>query len=243
MAFDEDEILPGWETARGPHGGYVMALLVRAMERAVDDDMRQPRSLTTHFLRPPAVGPITTSVTVERAGRSMTTVTARLEQDGKPVALGIGAFAGAYGGPDIGARPMPEVAPPGEPAPPIPGAPPVTERLALQPRFGDAPFTGSQDPHVGGWIDLRESGPIDGPALCVLADGWYPAIWPQLGTFSPAPTIDLTVHVRAPLPVIGPLLTRFTSRLSRDGYFEEDGELWAKDGTLVAHSRQLGLLL
>src|SRR3954454_25279898 len=109
MAFDENEILPGWETARGPHGGYVMALLVRAMERAVDDDARQPRSLTTHFLRPPAVGPITTTATVERAGRSMTTVTARLEQNGKPVALGVGAFAGAYPGPEVGEVPMPAV--------------------------------------------------------------------------------------------------------------------------------------
>src|SRR4051812_37962610 len=135
MAFDEDQILPGWETARGPHGGYVMALLVRAMERAVDDEARQPRSLTTHFLRPPAVGPITTSATVERAGRSMPTVTAGLEQTGRRVALGVGAFSGAYGGPDIGGRPMPDVAPPGEPSEPIPGAPPVTEQLALQPRF------------------------------------------------------------------------------------------------------------
>jgi|1186.fasta_scaffold300761_2 acyl-CoA thioesterase len=243
MAFDEDEILAGWETARGPHGGYVMALLTRAMERAVGDAARQPRSLTTHFLRPPKVGPITTTATVERAGRSMSTVTARLEQDGKPVALGLGAFSGPYDGPDIGERPMPEVAPPGEPAPPIPGAPPVTERLALQPRFGDAPFTGSDDPHVGGWIDLRETQPIDGPALCVLADGWYPAIWPRLTSFSPAPTIDLTIHVRAPLPVQGPLLARFTSRHARDGYFEEDGELWSADGTLVALSRQLALLL
>ena len=58
-----------------------------------------------------------------------------------------------------------------------------------------------------------------------------------------APTIDLTVHIRAPLPVTGPLLARFTSRLASDGFFEEDGELWAPDGTLVAQSRQLALLL
>src|SRR3954462_15938759 len=130
MAFDEDEILAGWETARGPHGGYVMALLTRAMERAVGDPARQPRSLTTHFLRPPKVGPITTTASVERAGRSMSMVTERLEQDGKPVALGLGPFSGPYDGPDMDEQPMPKVAPHVDPVPPIPGAPPVTERLA-----------------------------------------------------------------------------------------------------------------
>ena len=76
-----------------------------------------------------------------------------------------------------------------------------------------------------------------------MADGYYPAIWPRLTELLPAPTIDLTIHFRAPLPYSGPVLARFTSRLARDGYFEEDGELWSPDGTLVAQSRQLALLL
>ncbi|WP_053226028.1 thioesterase family protein [Solirubrobacter soli] len=249
MAFDEDialsptgegAIADGWATPRGPHGGYVMAIVANAMQRAAD---RQLRSITAHFLRPPRVGPVSVHTTTERAGRSMSTVSARMEQDGKPVALALAAFSGAYEAPEIGAVPMPVVAPPAATADPLPGAPPFTERLALQPRFGDAPITGSDSSVVGGWIDLPERDELDGPALCVLADGYYPAIWPRLTEAYAAPTIDLTVHVRAPLPVTGPLLARFTSRLARDGFFEEDGELWTSDGTLVAQSRQLALLL
>ena len=249
MAFDDDialtpegdgAIADGWATPRGPHGGYVMAILARAMD---GDPGRQPRSLTAHFLRPPAVGPINVTTEVVRAGRSMTTVSARMEQAGKPVALALGAFSGAYEAPRLGEVPVPAVAPPqAEPAP-LPGAPPFAHRLALQPRFGDPPLSGSGRSEVGGWIDLPETGALDGAALCVLADGYYPAIWPRLTELHPAPTIDLTVHVRAPLPVSGPLLARFTSRLARDGFFEEDGELWTRDGTLVAQSRQLALLL
>jgi acyl-coenzyme A thioesterase PaaI-like protein len=250
MAFDDDialgadghgAIAAGWETARGPHGGYVMALLARAMEQAASG--RRPRSVTVHFLRPPTVGPVRAVPVVERAGRSMTTVTARLEQDGRPVALGVGAFAGPYPAPSVGAWEMPAVAPPEDDVPPLPDAPPFIRQLVLQPRFGDRMFSGSSNGEVGGWIGLREPRPLDGPVLCIFADAWYPAIWPRLTEFHAAPTIDLTVHFRCPLPVAGPLLARFTSRLSRDGYFEEDGALWAADGTLVAHSRQLALLL
>ena len=257
MAFDDDialapaadgalegTIAEGWTAPRGPHGGYVMAMLLHAMELAVADPARQPRSLSVHFLRPPQLGPVTARPVVERAGRALTTATARLEQDGMPVAIGVGAFSPAWDAPALGEAPMPAgVAPPGEPAAPFPGAPPFAQQLDMHPRFGDAPFTGSTKLEVGGWIDLREERPLDGPALCVLADGWYPAIWPRLTEFLAAPTIDLTVHFRASLPRTGPLLARFRTDRASDGFFTEDGELWATDGTLVAQSRQLGLLL
>jgi acyl-CoA thioesterase len=56
-------------------------------------------------------------------------------------------------------------------------------------------------------------------------------------------TIDLTIHFRAKLPLPADwLLVRFESRLARDGFIEEDGELWTTDGRLIAHSRQLALL-
>jgi acyl-CoA thioesterase len=78
----------------------------------------------------------------------------------------------------------------------------------------------------------------------MLADAWFPAPWPRLAALAPAPTIDLTVHFRTSLPLDDSLLLgRFRSNLVREGFFDEDGELWTPDGTLVAQSRQLGLLL
>ena len=34
-----------------------------------------------------------------------------------------------------------------------------------------------------------------------------------------------------------------TTTTADEGFLEEDGQLWSPDGTLIAHSRQLGLLL
>jgi acyl-CoA thioesterase len=262
LAFDDDialkeedgawhgAVADGWDTPRGPLGGYVMAIVLNGMMLATADDRRQPRSLTVHFLRPPHAGPVTVRPTVERAGRTLSTVTARLEQDGRLVALALGAFSTPWPGPEIADAPMPEVEPPDESRPPIPDItqgrprPNFARRLTMQRRFGDLPFTRSEHAVVGGWLGLAEHRPLDALTVAVLADAWFPAPWPRLAELAPAPTIDLTVHFRAALPLPdGMLLGRFTNSVVRDGFFDEDGHLWAQDGTLVAQSRQLGLLI
>jgi len=144
---------------------------------------------------------------------------------------------------------MPAADPPGDEEvgrePPRENMPPFLEKLEMQHRFGAPPFSGAAQAEIGGWLGLREERPIDAAAIAVLADAWFPAPWPRLKALAPAPTIDLTIHFRAPLPIEGErlLLGRFQTTLVRDGFFEEDGELFTPDGTLVAQSRQLGLLL
>ena len=116
--------------------------------------------------------------------------------------------------------------------------------MVFQRRFGAPLFSGAEHGEVGGWLGLREERPIDALTVAILTDAWFPAPWPRLQALAPAPTIDLTIHFRIPLPLEdGLLLGRFRSNLVRDGFFDEDGELWTPDGTLVAQSRQLGLLI
>jgi acyl-CoA thioesterase len=242
------ELADGWATPRGPLGGYVMALMLRAFELEVADPGRSPRSVTMHFLRVPEVGPVEVAATVERSGRSLSTLSGRMTQDGRLVGLALGAYSAPWESPLLGAETLPDVAP-AEAREPVPdlgrGTPPAfTEQLTMQHRFGPPPFSGADSGETGGWLGLREERPVDALAIAVLADAWFPAPWPRLKALAPAPTIDLTIHFRVPLPLPDCLLLgRFTNRLVRDGFFDEDGELWSPDGTLVAESRQLALLL
>ncbi len=71
-------IADGWATPRGPLGGYVMALVLRGFEHAIGDEARSARSATMHFMRPPVVGPVQVRAKVERAGRSLTTVSGQM---------------------------------------------------------------------------------------------------------------------------------------------------------------------
>jgi len=245
----EGAIAAGWETPRGPLGGYVMAIVLRGLALAVGDPERTARSATMHFLRVPEAGPVTVRATVEREGRSLTTVSGRLEQGGKLLGLALAAYSKPWESPLLEADPMPALdAPDGrEPIGAIEGRrvpPEFASRLSMQHRFGAAPFSGAERGEIGGWLGLIEERPIDALTIAVLADAWFPAPWPRLSELAPAPTIDLTIHFRAPLPLPdGLLLGHFTNSLVRDGFFDEDGQLWSADGALVAQSRQLGLLL
>jgi hypothetical protein len=60
----------------------------------------------------------------------------------------------------------------------------------------------------------------------------------ELGSPGWAPTLELTVHVRA-RPAAGWLRLRHETRNLAGGMFEEDCEVWDAAGRLVAQSRQL----
>jgi acyl-CoA thioesterase len=239
-----------WSAPRGPNGGYLAAIVLRALEAEVGDPDRHARSLTCHFLRPPADGPVEIAVAVERAGRSVTALTARLEQDGRLCVVAVAAFGMDYAGAGDWATPAPAAPPPEDVAPWSAGdhGPPIARRIEMRPVFGSQPLGAGTEALTGGWLRLAEPAPPDAAALAFYADAWLPAPFARLAAPVAAPTIDLTVHFRAPgavaaLAAEDHLLVRFRSTTAAGGFFEEDGELWAPDGTLLAQSRQLALLL
>ncbi len=243
----------GWWVVRGPNGGYIAALLVRALERAVADAARMLRSLTVHYVRAPGEGEARVETTLERAGRSVTTASARLLQGGQLQALALAAFALPRPSAELHHALRPEV-PPHEACPPRSGSGiPIRERFELRFAIGPPPFDGprSREARTGGWLRLAEPRPLDAALLVAYADAWPPSVFacselPQLA--GGIPTVDLTVHVRTPLPVPGlraedPVLVAFRTREVSQGVLEEDGEIWSPDGRLLAHSRQLAILL
>ena len=65
------EVAPDWRAGRGPHGGYMAAMLLRALTESVPDGEHAPRSLTIHYTRAPEPGPVRIATTLEREGRSL----------------------------------------------------------------------------------------------------------------------------------------------------------------------------
>ncbi|MCU1451690.1 MAG: acyl-CoA thioesterase [Acidimicrobiales bacterium] len=238
-----------WWVFRGPNGGYISAILLRAMTEAVGDPGRPARSLTVHFLSPPAPGQAHVEVAIERVGRSLTSTSARLLQDGRLVATALAAFSGGRDGPEYSELEMPSVPPAAEvPTRGVEGAPPHTEMFDFRPAVGGAPFTAGDEAVTGGWFRFREAQLADPVVMTAYADGWFPAVFSRTRDPIGVPTVDLTVHFREPLPLSGAspenfYLVVFRAPLSHGGFMVEDGEIWSSDGRLVAQARQLAVVL
>jgi acyl-CoA thioesterase len=250
-AFDV-AVEPSSFIVRGPNGGYLAAVLLRAMSMRLadlgDDPIRSPRSLTVHYARAPVAGPATVTTELVRVGRSLVTCSARLDQFGKPALAALAAFSPAWAGPKWQHDPPPDVPGPDSAGLPMRDRPPLPFTSYWDHRFalGTAPGAKSATAETGGWIRLAEPEPVDAMVVAAMSDAWFPAAFSIVDT--PVPTIDLTVHFRVVLPHDGLgaedfVLARFASRTAADGFVEEDGQLWAPNGVLIAHSRQLAILL
>jgi acyl-CoA thioesterase len=235
-----------WWVFSGPNGGYLAAILVRALEAQAGAEARPLRSLTVHYLRVPDVGPARVNVAVERAGRSVSFLAARLVQDGRPCAVALAVLADSRDGIELEHAEAPAVSAPEEiEQPPLrPNAPRFAGNFDLRPALGDRLFSGADEALTGGWLRLKTERQLDAASLVAFCDSWFPSIFAVTREPLAVPTLELTVHLRVsrPLPPDW-VLGRFSTRTARDGFLEEDGEIYSRDGRLLAQSRQLALSL
>ncbi|MGH9051267.1 MAG: acyl-CoA thioesterase [Acidimicrobiia bacterium] len=249
----ESNLDTSWWVMRGPNGGYLAAIVLHALAAAVDDSERAPRSLTIHYTQPPTEGSLTIATTIERAGRSLTSTSARLEQGGRLIGLALGAFSRPRPGPELCDLTMPDV-PPAAAVPPLtlpPDAPPIAGRWESRWVLGTPRMRGGQpeDEAVAGcWIRLPERRVVDAAVAAAMTDAAVPAIFSRIDEPIVVPTVDLTIHFRSALPVAGARADDFVFAVFRtgvvaEGFLEEDGEIWTADGVLVAQSRQLAAVM
>jgi acyl-CoA thioesterase len=243
-------IEPSWWVAFGPNGGYLAAIILRTMHQALADEAWQPSSLTVHYTAAPAVGACQVITRIERNGRSLATLSARLTQGDRLCVLALAAFSlPRESTVTFAEREIPSVPPPSQIAPMarVETLPSFTGRYDYRWAMGGPPFSGSAQARAGGWIRLTEPRAIDSLLVCAFLDGWVPAIFPRLTHLEVVPTVDLTIHFRARLPLSDSgardfALGVFTTHFATGGFIEEDGELWSESGTLLAQSRQLAIL-
>lgn len=242
-----------WWVHRGPNGGYLAAIVLRALTETVGDSERAPRSLTVHYASPPAEGALEVATTIERAGRSLTSCSARLTQDGRLIGLALGAFSHARPGPEFSDLQPPDAPPPEQSdvvAVPTddPFIPDIAMRWENRIVRGGFPLEATGEAVITRWIRLPESRVVDGLVAAAITDAVIPAVFGRVEEQIIVPTVDLTIHFRSslPLPDAKPddyVLADFRTNVVAEGFLEEDGQIWSRDGVLLAQSRQLAAIL
>jgi acyl-CoA thioesterase len=237
---------PGWTIGDRPNGGYLLALAARAALGAVEHP--HPLAVSGQFLAPPAIGPAELEVVPLRAGRSLSTVRVTLAQDGRPllVALVGAGELNAGGAPEWRRAAGPPALPPVEQCvgsrPEVPGRIRINILDHLDVRLDPATAGAlvgrpSGRLEMRGWVRFHDGRPPDPLALLQAVDALPPTSF-ELGIPAWAPTVELTFYLRG-LPAPGWLACVVRGQLWRDGWFDEDAEVWDAGGRLVAQGRQL----
>ena len=244
---------PGWWIERGPNGGYVAAVVLRALATAVDDPTRTPRSFTVHYLAPPAAGSVQIDVQTERTGRMLTFVSGRVHQDGRLIATAQAAFAPPLPGVEFCDLQPPDALPPEAIEPMVPARRRARrpDARALRAALGGR-LAALQRRPAGGRRRLDPAPPRGGRPPGRPPAGRRPHRRVDAAGLLPGRRADGGADRRPhhPLPLSDPAgrcgawyLAVFRSQMAIDGFVEEDGEVWSADGRLLAHSRQLAVLL
>lgn len=253
------EVLEQWRLFVGPNGGWALGT---ATELAGTLDDRPLRSLSLHYLSPPANGPISLHHRELRAGRSTRSFSIEMVQDDKIRCAGIATVGAPRGGPtydDLVAPELPAADALIAEEPPLDAhVPPFTQLWDYRRAIGhdDTELEGASIAEragagqVGGWIRPRASIPVGPPQLAAMCDAWYPPYFRRVGgdpmTSGVPTTVDLTAHLLEPLPQAAPgdwWMVRSTTHTMRGGYCDIDTEVWHQSGVLVARAHQLLALI
>lgn len=236
-----------WSGNAGPSGGYLAAILLRALAACVDDPRHAPRTLSCQFLSSPAIAPVQVDVRVQKAGRRASFLGATLRQEGRVCAVASATFASSIpsGAAYCDLRlPSVTLADDVPPETMRAGDPPVLAMLDVRPVF--ATGLGSGEANRAAWMRLRSDRCCDPLLQCLLGDALLPSPVERVGRLLLAPTIDYTVYFWSAagesLRAGRHVFVHMSSSCAREGFFEEDGLIFSPDGVLLTMTRQLALL-
>jgi acyl-CoA thioesterase len=232
----------GWASLVGVHGGYMVAIAVRAAERVVPG--RTVRTVVTTFLRTGQLGPATLTVRPVRAGRTIATVVTDLAQDGETLITSRHTLLADRLGVEWTQPLRPDLPPPAACVDFDPAGH-VSHFGRVDSRFDPArlPFSGQQA-RVAGWVRPLEPRPVDAPWLAMATDWFPPPAFALLEPPTGGISVDLTTHLHRPGIVLSKdewLAGAFEIRDSTGGLAVEHGRITTMDGTLVAESFQTRL--
>ncbi len=231
-----------WYQGRGVYGGVLAGAFAREMAATLctGDDDRPLRWMTVHFCAPATgIGVIETSTA--RRGSSVTHLRGQILRGDDVLAFASATFARARPSEFAWQRPIMPTVPAPETVEPFAAtpAPTFTSHLELRFCYGSEPLSGSERTEMGAWIRFREPLLVDTAAALAILDAAPPAAMARFNSLRPMATVALSCQFFESLPLADAnaddhYLFVVRSNVCADGYAEELGELWSRQGRLIA---------
>ena len=230
----------GWRIGRVPNGGYVLAIVGRAISQSLNH--ADPLSINAFYLEPTQLGEAEVEVEILRLGKGTQFASARLYQEGNLKIIANAAYTDLdrLKGPTNTVMTMPDV-PPFESID-VPKHNVLEIHNTIDTRIvKGAEFFADQEPTNTGefiaymqYVDGAKIQPID---LLMFGDMMPPPSFTLVPNVGWVPTVEMTVQLRGK-PAPGPILCRARSLTLIKGVTEQDCEIWDANGDLVAVGRQ-----
>ena len=233
----------GWMQGRSAFGGLTAAAMAALGRRVVPDLERDLRLANIQLLAPVEPGRATGAATLLRAGRNITFVEVRMQQDAQLVATCVLVFAKKNDSTlNVAAPPPPETPDPESlhPLPFVRGVfPEFTQHVDMRWAAGSAPYSGGSEAAFTGVYRYRVPiGDVEG--VLALLDTWPPPSLALAESPVPASTVSWTAHVLAVPNTFEQWFTfRYETIVGASGLHTIRGHLHDADGGLVGWTEQL----
>jgi len=236
------QITENWSINGIPNGGYLMAILAKAMLQ--HSEMNSTPIVTANFLNRCEPGDAWVSIEKMSASRQFDRLQASLHQNGNEKIRSFGTFANEDNVCMVERYEEPVNRIPAlEKCIPVPEIPNYTFFSQMDVRLDPACagwMSGklSDTSEIKGWIKFKHIRPFDLLSTLLIADSFPPAVICSQGMVAWVPTIEFSANIRN-IPTGDWLKCIFRTRFITCGLLEEDGEIWDQTDQLIGISRQI----
>ena len=229
----------------GPFGGITAATALNAILQR-PERIGEPLSLTVNFMAPIKAGDLSVETKLVRSNRSTQHWSALISQagDAEPLLSAIAVFAARRD--TWGLR---EAVPPE--ARPCEDCKVFNPRLEIrwpgmyEMRYARGRF-GVENPDslTHCWIRDAPSRALDHASLTAICDAFFPRIFLRRPRMAPIATVSLNIYFHADAAALAkegsaPVLCAAKALVFNKGYFDQEGQVWGKDGILLATTHQI----
>ncbi|MEM6463824.1 MAG: thioesterase family protein [Pseudomonadota bacterium] len=230
----------------GPYGGWIAALMLKAVLHDQEDSRFEPVAMTVDFMKAPKEGDLLLQRVCDRAGRTAAFWRVELAMpDGTVCARAMVTLAPHRETLVFSKTEMPDVPDPMSVQPSETTLLPINWAKLYETRVvKGAMGTLSEDARSLVWVRDADLRPLDHISLIAISDSPFPRLFLATGRASNISTVTLTVYFHAPskeLQAIGgdPILADARCERSVGGFYDQHTSFYSQARELVAVSQQM----